>query len=218
LKSRRSIFLKGLKMKNLVSVFAIAGLLFAGQSAEAGVLWAAGTTGGGISNGTWLLQMSFADNNSGNTTVPSGTMTIVNNATSTTYVIALQTTTVGLTTVNPVLTVNEGGVSNDFVSVLSGLGTGALLNSFSATSTENLGVNPNATGANVQALARVGASVTGNIFDTGTFGTAFQNITLSGSVVAPEPGTFALLGGLGLVVGRRIWKRRSAKKQNVATV
>jgi len=204
-------------MKRVVSVFAIGVLLFAARAAEAGALWAAGTTGGGISNGTWLLKVNFADNNSGNTTVPSGTMTIVNNTSGQTYVANLQTTTVGASTINALLTVNEGGASNDFVTLLSGLGSGALLNSFSVASTVNLGVNPNATNANVQALARLGASVTGNIFDTGTFGTAFTNITLTGSVIAPEPSTVALLSGLGLVIGRRVWKRRSAKKQNVAT-
>ena len=48
----------------------------------------------------------------------------------------------------------------------------------------------------------------------GTAGGSLQ-VDLTGFVAVPEPGSIALLSGLGLVVGRRLLKRR-AKKQEAA--
>ncbi|MFM7168358.1 MAG: PEP-CTERM sorting domain-containing protein [Planctomycetaceae bacterium] len=70
-----------------------------------------------------------------------------------------------------------------------------------------------ATDANIQALA-----VPGNLVKSGTFvlnpsiggGTAL--ISFTGAVVTPEPGSVALLGGLGLVLSIR-WLRRRSQTQ-----
>jgi len=72
--------------------------------------------------------------------------------------------------------------------------------------------------ATLQALG-----TTMNTTFTGTFqffdntgSTLLGSVDLNGSVPAPEPGSIAVLCGLGLIVGRRVLKSRSSKKQEVA--
>lgn len=71
--------------------------------------------------------------------------------------------------------------------------------------------------ANITALGKVGNSVAGTFRVSPRPGTASGSlqVNLNGFTAVPEPGSIALLSGLGLVVGRRLLKRR-AKKQEAA--
>jgi len=72
-----------------------------------------------------------------------------------------------------------------------------------------------ASDANIQLLAAMGNTVTGpnsvTLFDSGL---GVVTITLNGSVPVPEPSSVGLVACLGLVVARRIVKRRSSKSVN----
>lgn len=67
---------------------------------------------------------------------------------------------------------------------------------------------------NLQLLGSIGNLVTAGAFRIyphgGASGVA-ETVTLTGSVPAPEPGSFALLAGLGVVVARRFMKARKSK-------
>lgn len=202
-------------MKKLFSALAVVGCLLAAQAANAGTIWFAGTVTGGA-GGNWLMKVQYTPNNSGSAaTALSGTLELSGNT------LNFDTVAVGGgPATSPVLTIEEGSPS-DRVSILAGLtGTGGksgILSSFySPTTGIDIGVNPNATDANIAALTNLGTTVSGTVLNISGLGGGFlSNITLNGSVVAPEPGSIALLSGLGLVVGRRLLKRR-AKKQEAA--
>jgi len=200
-------------MKRLFSALAVVGCLLATQAANAGVVWFAGTATGAYS-GNWFMKIDYTPNAGGSVaSALSGTLEIDGG------VLNFTSLTVGSTTVNPNLSIQEQ-TPLDRVSIISGLvgvGKSGLLNSFFSPGTGiDIGVDPNATDANVRALTQLGTSVTGTVLNVGGIGAdPFGTITLSGSVVAPEPGSIALLSGLGLVVGRRLLKRR-AKKQEAA--
>ena len=73
-----------------------------------------------------------------------------------------------------------------------------------------------ATEANISGLgSTVGNTISGTVqfIDTNF---SSSTVTLNGTVPAPEPGSVAVLCGLGLIVGRRVLKSRSSKKQEVA--
>lgn len=203
-------------MKKFFSALAVVGCLLATHSANAGTIWFAGTVGGGA-GGNWFMKVQYTPNGSAAAaTTLSGTLELSGNT------LNFDTVSVGGgTPVSPVLTISEGNPA-DQVSIVAGLtGTGGksgILNSFYSPSTGfDIGTNPNATDANIQALTKVGTTVNGTVLNISGLGGAgpFNTITLTGSVVAPEPGSIALLSGLGLVVGRRLLKRR-AKKQEAA--
>ena len=199
-------------MKSLIASLALVSCLLAAEVASAGVIWFAGNyTGGG--GGNWLMKVNYTPNNSGATaSALTGTLELSSGTVDFTSITVFGTTT------TPLLSIEEGGPL-DRVSIVSGLSDGGskagLLNFYSPFTGIDIGLNPNATDSNIAALTKLGVAVSGSVTNLSGFG---GNLVLSGSVVAPEPGTFALLGGLGLVVGRRIWKRRSARTQNAATV
>lgn len=208
------MFMKGLIMKRLFSALAVVGCLLASHAANAGEIWFAGTSSLGAS-GNWFMKVNYTPNAGGPAaTALSGTLTLGSNT------LNLVSLTVGPTTTNPILSIEEGS-PNDRVSIISGLtnaSASGVLSSFYSpgTSTLDLGSNPNATDSNIMALTKLGTAVSGTVLNVGGLGgPLFGNITLSGFVVAPEPGSIALLSGLGLVVGRRLLKRR-AKKQETA--
>ncbi|MCE2794320.1 MAG: hypothetical protein ACK5A1_09890 [Planctomyces sp.] len=65
---------------------------------------------------------------------------------------------------------------------------------------------------NLQLLGSIGNLVTAGsfrVFPHGGASGVAEIVTLTGAVPAPEPGSFALLAGLGLVAGRRFLKRRT---------
>ena len=202
-------------MKNLFSALAVVGCLLATHAANAGSIWFAGTVSGGA-GGNWFMKVQYTPNSSGPAaTTLSGTLELSGNT------LNFDSVAVGGGgATSPVLTIDEGNPA-DRVSIIAGLtGTGGksgILNSFNSPTTGfDIGTNPNATDANIAALTKLGTTVSGTVLNiSGLGGGVFGTITLNGSVVAPEPGSIALLSGLGLVVGRRLLKRR-AKKQEAA--
>jgi hypothetical protein len=203
-------------MKNLFK----AGLMVAlavistATSSQAGVLGFTGTTTSGssapLNSKAWSLALTYTENLSGSAAaITAATLTIG------TETFLLNT---GFGTPQIVVT-PVTGANNDQLGITAffsnstpgGVGNGgfSFLNLIVNGTADITGLA--ASDANIQALgAKIATPVTGGF----AFGTGL-NATLNGSVPAPEPGSIALLSGLGLIVGRRMLKRRAAK-QNVA--
>ena len=126
---------------------------------------------------------------------------------------------------NNEIAVNQNaGSNNDGLTIQTEFGPSELGRGTTAAFMDNLVVtgqkdvaNTNGTVANITALGAIGNSVAGTFRVAprpGTAGGSLQ-VNLTGFVAVPEPGSIALLSGLGLVVGRRLLKRR-AKKQEAA--
>ena len=204
-------------MKNLFK----AGLMVAlavistAASSQAGILKFGGTTLGSapvpFDSKSWSLALTYTANNGGPTAaITAATLTIG----AETFLLK----TAGAANA-PVLTVNAVA-GNDSLSIVAefqastpgGFGsTFSLLSPFAVNGTDDIGAAI-ASDANVQTLgAKIGNTFAGQFLPV----LPGQPVILSGSVPAPEPGSIALLSGLGLIVGRRMLKRRAAK-QNVA--
>jgi len=204
-------------MKNLFK----AGLMVAlavistAASSQAGILKFGGTTQSSaptpFNSKGWSLALTYTANNGGPTAaITAATLTIG----AETFLLK----TSGAANA-PVLTVNAVA-GNDNLSIVAefqastpgGYGsTFSLLSPFTVNGTDDIGAAI-ASDVNVQTLgAKIGNTFTGQFLPV----LPGQPIALSGSVPAPEPGSIALLSGLGLIVGRRMLKRRAAK-QNVA--
>jgi len=183
-------------------------------SSQAGVLGFTGTTTSGSStpfaSQAWALAVTYTQNLSGATAA----------ITAATLTIGTETFTLNTGFGTPQIAVTPvTGVNNDQMtlqgffnnSTPGGVGNGgfSFLNLTLAGTADIVGTA--ASDTNIQALgAKIGTPISG----TFAFGTGLS-ATLNGSVPAPEPGSIALLSGLGLIVGRRMLKRRAAK-QNVA--
>ncbi|MEI7700462.1 MAG: hypothetical protein WCK86_11745 [Planctomycetia bacterium] len=185
------------------------------SSSQAGVLGFSGTTTAGSSSPfaskAWSLALTYTANNSGPTAV----------VTAATLVIGSETFGLNTGFGSPQLALTPvAGTNNDTMSIQGFFNNsvpGAVGNGgFSFLNLTLTGTNDitglAASDANVQLLgATIGNTVTGNF----AFGTGLTAV-LNGSVPAPEPGSIAVLCGLGLIVGRRVLKSRSSKKQEVA--
>jgi hypothetical protein len=68
--------------------------------------------------------------------------------------------------------------------------------------------------ANVNSMLSAGTTYVGYFDYTDLNG--LQTVALSGTIPVPEPGSIGLLAGLGMVCGRRIWRRRQQKKAEAA--
>jgi hypothetical protein len=208
-------------MKNFLKsglLVAVAVMSLAGSS-QAGVLKYSGTTSGATAgysaynNIGWSLVMNYA---------PS--VTPIANITST----VLAKTTLTFATATPQVytfsTVLSSGTivvdsSADTLTASGMLFTPAFgkLNSFVVTSEFDASASV-ADDVTLQALGgAIGSTFTGTFefLDAGA-SSVLGSVVLSGTVPAPEPGSIAVLCGLGLIVGRRVLKSRSSKKQEVA--
>ena len=203
-------------MKNFLKsglLVAVAVMSLAGSS-NAGILNFGGTTSAlskpGFDNIAWTLSVTFT-----------GAVTPAVNATITAATLVLSTptpVTYAHTGTPGTLTVNGGTDKIDIAGLILVNGSFADFGTltFSVYSTFNA---PPAAIADEATVIALGTAI-GSTY-TGTF--AFLNganvpgsVFLNGSVAAPEPGSIAVLCGLGLIVGRRVLKSRSSKKQEVA--
>jgi len=212
-------FLETLEMKNFLKsglLVAVAVMSLA-SSSNAGVLGFSGTTGThttpAFSNVAWTMALTYTANAGGPVAaITAGSLTIGGE------IFALDLTPLAP---NTLTVASVTGLKNDTLAINAyfeastpgGFGTAvALLSPFTVTGTDIVGAAV-ATDTNIQNL---GATI-GNTF-TGQFLAVLPGVpvTLNGSVPAPEPGSIAVLCGLGLIVGRRVLKSRSSKKQEVA--
>jgi len=196
-------------MRKVIVTMIAAFSLLSAASAEASAIWMAGTSSGAGSLGNWEMRLNY-----GNPPVnPPGTYQVLQSATL--YyggsVLSMNiTNTATPATANSRINVLDGSPNPalDRLRIFGGFLTGEAVDLFVQG---DVNISPlTATDANIAALSKLGNAVSGNFTDLSA-----NSITFTGSVIAPEPGSVAILTGLGLVVGRRIWKRRSAKKQNV---
>jgi hypothetical protein len=117
----------------------------------------------------------------------------------------------------------NAGANNDSLTFQTEFGPSELGRGTTSAFMDNLVVtgqtdvaNTNGTLANITALGKVGNSVAGTFrIAPRPGGSGSLQVNLTGFTAVPEPGSIALLSGLGLVVGRRLLKRR-AKKQEAA--
>ena len=207
-------------MKNFLKsglLVAVAVMSLAGSS-QAGVLTFGGTTGTNattaFSNVAWTMALTYTANAGGPVAaLTAGSLKIGGE----TFALL----TAGPPAPNTLTVAVVAGTNNDTLAVNAYFqastpggfgGIVALLTPFTVTGTDIVG-SALATEANIQNL---GATV-GNTF-TGSFLPVLPSVPviLSGTVPAPEPGSIAVLCGLGLIVGRRVLKSRSSKKQEVA--
>lgn len=207
-------------MKNLFK----AGLMVAltvistAASSQAGVLNFSGTAPGTapapFTSQPWALALTYTANNGGPVaTITAATLTIG----AETFLLK----TVGAANAPAITVTSVAGANNDQLGIVAEFEastpgnfgqTFTLLSPFTVFGTDDVGAAI-ASDANIQTLgAKIGNTFMGQFmpFPPG------QAFFLSGSVPAPEPGSIALLSGLGLIVGRRMLKRRAAKQDVVA--
>jgi hypothetical protein len=124
---------------------------------------------------------------------------------------------------NEIGVTQNAGANNDSLTIQMEFGPSELGRGTASAFMDNLVVtgqtdvgNTNGTVANITALGAIGNSVAGTFrVSPRPGGPGSLQVNLTGFSAVPEPGSIALLSGLGLVVGRRLLKRR-AKKQEAA--
>jgi len=220
-------------MKRVIfSVLAVLGLA-ASVSAEQVYFRGTATTTSGqdpaglFNNRLWTLLLTYTPNNSGPATVTAASLFFysndaTNHKNETFSLIAASNVAQG----NVIEVQQKTGANNDALQIgtefgASELGRGATFayyDNLVVTGTSDVS-STNGTAANIQQLAALGNSLSGTfrLSPRPSTGSGSLQVNLTGFAAVPEPSTVALLSGLGLVIGRRVWKRRSAKKQNVAT-
>ncbi len=219
-------------MKRVIfSVLAVLGLA-ASVSAEQVYFRGTATTtaaqdpAGLFNNRLWTLLLTYTPNSSGPATLTAASLFFYsNNATDhkneAFSLIAASNVSQG----NVIEVQQNSGSNNDGLKIGTEFGPSELGRGANSAYYDNLVItgtsdvsNTNGTVANIQQLAALGNSVSGTFrLDPRPSGSGTLQVNLTGFVAVPEPSTVALLSGVGLVIGRRVWKRRSAKKQNVAT-
>jgi len=211
-------------MKRMLLILAVVMGLTASVSAEQIYFRGTAASANALFSGRlWTMLLTYTPNASGPATFAAATLFFYsNNATNyrNESFNLIAATTEGLT--NTITVVQNAGVNNDSLSISSELGpsdlgrgsTAAFINGFTVTGTTDVG-NTNGTAANMKALGEIGNSVAGTLTLLPRLSGVSSVIIFTGLVAVPKPGSIALLSGLGLVVGRRLLKRR-AKKQETA--
>jgi hypothetical protein len=206
--------MKNLFKAGLMVALAVISTAASSQAAVLSSLRFAGTTTAGssapLASKAWSLSLTYVPN-------PTGAAAAISAATLT---IGTETFLLNSGFGTPQITViSATGANNDQLGILAyfsnsspgGVGNGGfapLTLTVAGTSDVAAALASN---ANIQQLGAQGYTPVSGSFAFGTGLTAILN----GAVPAPEPGSIALLSGLGLIVGRRMLKRRAAK-QNVA--
>jgi len=122
------------------------------------------------------------------------------------------------------VSIDPNGAANDKLSIAmtfspstpGGLGSGAAALALTIFGHKDLGPAPDATFANVNSIAMNpsgGNPGSGNLTLAGAEIPGFALVTSFSGTAVPEPGTFALLGGLGMVFSAGVWRRRRQKQQ-----
>lgn len=187
----------------------------ASQSASAGTLRFAGTTAGSdpvFGGKVWSLGLTYTPGAGPTATITAATLLIGTES------FALKTSGIG-DAADTITVAQIAGPNNDEMTIVA---------DFLASAPGAYGsVIADLTGFKVKGKADISSAVAddpnlqllgsnGNLVTAGSFrfypngsGSGSADIvTLTGAVPAPEPGSFALLAGLGLVAGRRFLKRR----------
>lgn len=198
----------GYLMRKLICFAMMACLGMVSQS-QAGVLKLAGTTSsatGAFNNLNWTFDAVFTQNLAGAA------------AAITSGVLKLGTTSLNVNpvTVGDAITVTiDPGVNDDRLVIafdVNGTGTvlGGAVSGLTVQGKADV-ASAIASDANISLLAALGNTVSGpssvTLFDSGL---GVVSITLNGSVPVPEPSSIGILACLGLVVGRRVYKRARA--------
>lgn len=190
------------------------------QSATAGTLNFAGTTAGAdpiFAGKGWSLALTYTPGAGATATITAATFLID------TYSFSLKTSGAG-NGADTITVAQIAGLNNDEMTLVADFEPSdpgaygsviAELTGFKVQGKADISSNV-ASDPNLQLLGSIGNLVTAGSFriypngvspNASGAGTS-EIITLTGAVPAPEPGSFALLAGLGLVAGRRFLKRR----------
>lgn len=185
------------------------------QTASAGTLRFAGTTAGSnalFGGKPWSLALTYTPSVTSVATVTSATLLID------VYSFSLKTSGTG-NAFDTITVAQIAGPNNDEMTIVADFKASvpgaygsiiASLTGFKVQGTADISGTA-ASDPNLQLLGSIGNLVTAGSFrfyPNGVDPLAADIVTLSGAVPAPEPGSFALLAGLGLVAGRRFLKRR----------
>lgn len=199
-----------------LAAMVFAAVVSAGVGQAANLFEITGLTGP-TSDGTVLqngksfsLSISYDNSTSSTASVLNSTLTVDTNAGLKTFVFGAGSSgTLSLTANDPtVLQINIG-----YVNAGAGAGqpiVGTL--AFNVTGASKLSNNL-LTAANVGQIVQAGNSYSGTLNGVILSGVGgVGNTSFNGTLAVPEPGSIGLLAGLGLVCGRRVWRRRQQKQ------
>ena len=102
-------------------------------------------------------------------------------------------------------------ISGTYLPVTSGqpsLGVLSLVFTRAQSSVQTLLLNS----TNIASMLSNPTTYAGTFIQTNDGTTAVSTAVLGGTIAVPEPGSIGLLAGLGLVCGRRVWRRRQQKQ------
>ncbi|MFM7058108.1 MAG: PEP-CTERM sorting domain-containing protein [Planctomycetota bacterium] len=198
-----------------VAAMVLAAAVSAGTG-QAAILTIAGVTvpnsdGTILQNGkAFSLSVTYNDAGTATTTVQNSTLTVDTNAGLKTFVFGAGSSgTLTLTGADPtVLQININYTNGSAPSGQPLVGT----LTFSVAGATKL-TNTDLTEANVGRILQAGNTYSGSLGGVVLVGgTGVGNTSFAGVLAVPEPGSIGLLAGLGLVCGRRVWRRRQQKQ------
>ena len=197
-------------LRGLFSTLAIAVAVAVSSPAQGAVVAFSGTISGALGGPFAVGQSVFLAANftagAGVAAITSGSMIVNGQLWST--VAAGGTVTIGNNGTNDFVRVQwTPGAAFSDLSTPGGFASGPL--DLTLTSTTNLGLS-GATQSNLDTIYAASNSLPGSVLGVFSAGGGFYSFT---GAAVPEPGSIALLSGLGLVFGRRVMKRRKLAKE-----